>query len=55
MTHLEELDHALPGAEAAVTVEVLPPEDADKEETGRHKPGHHDHDHHLDIREKSSS
>ena len=46
-SYLEELDHALPGAETAVTIEVLPAEDAHEEEAGRYKPCHHDHNHHL--------
>jgi hypothetical protein len=41
------LHHALSGAQAPVAVEVLPAKYADKEEAGRYKPGHHDHDHHL--------
>jgi hypothetical protein len=30
-----------------VAVEVLPAENTDEEEAGRHEPRHHDHDNHL--------
>ena len=44
---LEELDHTLSGIEVPLAGEMLPAENAHKEENSGHHPGDHNHGQHL--------
>ena len=46
---LEELDHTLSRIEVSLAREVLPAEDAHKEEDSGHQPGDDDHGEHLHV------